>query len=61
MVTMIDEIFDRHYQAARADLNAGLGLIFREIGITVGNAFKVLNRIEYEAPWLARRRRRRTA
>jgi hypothetical protein len=61
MVTMIDEIFDRHYQAARTDLNAGLGLIFREVGITVGSAFKVLNRIEYEAPWLARRRKRRMA
>jgi hypothetical protein len=58
---MIDEIFDRAYQAGRADLNAALGLLFREIGNAAGNAFHVLNRIEYDAPWLARRRRRRSA
>jgi hypothetical protein len=53
---MIDEIFDRTYQSGRAQLNAGLALIFREIGNAAGNAFHVLNRIEYDAPWLARRR-----
>jgi hypothetical protein len=58
---MIDEIFDRTYQAGRADLNAGLGRIFREIGTAASHAFEVLNRIEYEAPWLVRRRRRRSA
>jgi hypothetical protein len=57
---MIDEIFDRTYQSGRAELNAGLLLIVREIGVAAGNAFHVLNRIEYDAPWLARRRRRRT-
>ncbi|HET8534199.1 MAG TPA: hypothetical protein VFL74_01485 [Sphingomicrobium sp.] len=61
MVTMIDQIFDRDYQAGRADLNAGIGLIFRAAGKAVGNAFKVLNQIEYEAPWLARRPKRRMA
>ena len=57
---MIDEIFDRHYQAGRAELNAGLGLIVREVGNAAGNAFKVLHRIEFDAPWLARRRSRRS-
>ena len=58
---MIDEIFDRTYQTGRADLNAGLGLVFREVATAATNAVQVLNRIEYEAPWLARRRRRRSA
>lgn len=58
---MIDEIFDRTYQTGRADLNAGVGLVFREVATAATNAFQVLNRIEYEAPWLARRRRRRSA
>ncbi|MGN6155537.1 MAG: hypothetical protein ACTHN4_07365 [Sphingomicrobium sp.] len=58
---MIDEIFDRTYQAGRSELNAGLGLVFREIGNAASNAFHVLNRIEYDSPWLARRRRRRSA
>jgi hypothetical protein len=57
---MIDEIFDRTYQSGRAELNAGLLLLVREIGIAAGKAFHVLNRIEYDAPWLARRQRRRT-
>ena len=58
---MIDEIFDRTYRAGRSDLNAALGLIFRDIGTAATNAFQVLNRIEYDSPWLARRRRRRSA
>jgi hypothetical protein len=58
---MIDEIFDRNYQAGRAELNAGLARLFQTIGNEVGNAFRVLNRIEYNAPWLERRRRARRA
>lgn len=56
---MIDEIFDRSYQARRADVNAGLGLILREIRAAVSNTFHVLHRIENDAPWIERRGRRR--
>ena len=48
---MIDEIFDRTYEAGRADLNAGLDAAFR----------RIVNRIEYQAPWLQRRRKARRA
>jgi hypothetical protein len=58
MVTMIDELFDRTYRSGRAELNQGLELIFNRIGKAAGNAFRVLNRIEYDAPWLERRRRK---
>ena len=51
MVTMVDEIFDRHYQAGRNELNASLLGAFTRFGEAFGNAFKVLNRIEYSAPW----------
>ena len=51
MVTMVDEIFDRHYQAGRADLNAALTGLMARLGSAIGNSFKVLNRIEYSAPW----------
>ena len=44
---MIDQMFDRAYQQARAEMNSGLGLIF--------------NRIEYDAPWLNRQRKGRHA
>jgi hypothetical protein len=61
MVVMIDEIFDRTYQAGRADLHDGVDRLVRHIGRTVGDAFKVLNRIEYSAPWLERGRTTRRA
>jgi hypothetical protein len=54
MVTMVDEIFDRHYQAGRADLNAALSDLVGRFGRAVGNSFKVLNRIEYSAPWMVK-------
>ena len=58
---MIDEMFDRAYQSGRGDLNAALGLLFRRTGAAVGEAFRVLNRIEYNAPWLERKRSGRHA
>ena len=36
MVTMIDEIFDRHYQAGREQLNAGLARGFGRFGRAIG-------------------------
>lgn len=50
---MLDEIFDRTYQSGRAELNAGLDRAFARLGQAIGNAFKVLQRIEYSAPWAA--------
>jgi hypothetical protein len=60
MVTMIDEIFDRHYQAGRQDLNAALIELAGRLARAFGNAFKVLNRIEYSAPWAVKTRRARS-
>jgi hypothetical protein len=60
MFTMVDEIFDRAYQDARADLNAGIISGIAQLGRAIGNSFKVLNRIEYSAPWLNRTRRARS-
>ena len=58
MVTMIDEIYDRNYQAGRAGLNASLTASFGRLGRAIGNAFAVLNRIEYSEPWAAQRKAR---
>jgi hypothetical protein len=60
MVTMVDEIFDRHYQAGRNELNASLLGAFARFGEAFANAFKVLNRIEYSAPWAIKPRRARS-
>jgi hypothetical protein len=54
MVTMVDEIFDRHYQEGRNELNTALGNLFGRFGRAIGNSFNVLNRIEYSAPWTGR-------
>ena len=60
MVTMVEEIYARHYREGRAELNATLTGLFNRFGSAFGNAFKVLNRIEYSAPWAARPKRARS-
>ena len=59
MVTMVDEIFDRHYQEARSELNKAIAGGFGRLGNAVSNAFNVLNRIEYQAPWSPKSKRAR--
>ena len=54
MVTMIDEIYDRHYQDGRSELNAALIGGAAKLRKAILNTFQVLNRIEYEAPWTAK-------
>ena len=51
---MMDEIYDRTYQAGRADLNAGLDRLFKRTVRSVDNAFQVIHRIEFDAPWSKR-------
>ena len=48
---MIDEIFDRHYQQGRAELNGALLAALTKLGRALLAPFAVLNRIEYQAPW----------
>lgn len=59
MVIMIDEIFDRQYQAGRDALNATIANAFARFGRTLGHAFQVLNKIEYDAPWTSKSKRAR--
>lgn len=56
---MIDEIFDRNYRAGRAQLNASLVRGLSGLADAIMNSFDVLNRIEYQAPWNAPRKRAR--
>jgi len=51
---MIDEMFDRSYQAGRDQLNGTILSGLSRLGTAVANAFSVLNRIEYDAPWSAK-------
>ena len=60
MFTMVDEIFDRHYQQGRNELNAAIVGAASRLGRAITNAFEVLNRIEYSAPWAAKAKRARS-
>jgi hypothetical protein len=59
MVTMVDEIFDRQYRAGRNQLNAAIGDGLARLAHAVRNAFEVLVKIEYQAPWAAKSPRAR--
>ena len=50
---MMDEIFDRQYQAGRADLNAGIDRAFGTMSRELGKSLKAIHRFEWSAPWLA--------
>ena len=56
---MIDENFDRHYQAGRAALNADIAAGLSRMGRAIDAAFESLHRIEYSAPWIDSARRAR--
>lgn len=51
MKTMIDEIFDRDYQSGRSALNASLASGINHFGKAASNAFRVLQAIQFSAPW----------
>lgn len=44
---MRDEIYDREYQAGRDALHDGIDRLIKG----AGNAFKVLHKIQWDAPW----------
>jgi hypothetical protein len=51
MITMVDEIYDRGYQAARADLNAAFVALARKLGSTIAPALSAIYHFEWDAPW----------
>ncbi|MEO7602322.1 MAG: hypothetical protein ABIS39_03535 [Sphingomicrobium sp.] len=54
---MRDELFDRDYQAGRAELHAGIDRAIAGIGRTLGGSLKVLHRLEWNAPWQGKSKR----
>jgi len=51
MITMVDEIYDRAYQASRAQLHAGIDRFFATIGREFGKSLKAVHEFEWSAPW----------
>jgi hypothetical protein len=48
---MRDELYDRDYQAGRAELHAGVDRFLAKIGDELAIVFAALHRIEWRAPW----------
>lgn len=48
---MVDELFDREYQAGRADLNKGIEALVRRLSDAIAPVFMAMHRIEWDAPW----------
>ena len=55
---MRDEIYDREYQAARAELHDGIDRLVLRLGRTLGATFDAIHDIQFAAPWRHPRRRR---
>ena len=51
MFTMVDEIFDRGYQAGRAQFHDGIDALFRKFRDAVGPALLAIHHFEWDAPW----------
>jgi hypothetical protein len=50
---MMDEHFDRNYQAGREAFNAGVDRGLARLGKTFAATFNALHRIQWSAPWSA--------
>ena len=51
MFTMMDEIFDRGYQAGRAELHNGIDALARKVRDAVAPALSAIHHFEWDAPW----------
>lgn len=51
MITMVDEIYDRGYQAGRAELHDGLAALIRKVRNAIAPALAAIHHIEWDAPW----------
>lgn len=52
---MMDEHFDRQYQAGRAELHAGIEALGRRLLREASAVFRAIHRIQFSAPWIAPR------
>ena len=54
MITMVDELYDRQFQAGRADLFNGMERGVARLAQTVVSGFATLQRIQFDAPWVSK-------
>jgi hypothetical protein len=51
MITMIDEIYDRSFQAGRAELNKGILALAHKVRDAMQPALSGVYHFEWDAPW----------
>jgi hypothetical protein len=58
--TMVDQIYDRDYQASRAALNQGFGDAVKALSRFFTTTGRAIHKFEFDAPWLQRVAPRKT-
>ena len=53
MITMVDELYDRSYQAGRAELHDGIDALIRKVRNALAPALSAVHHFEWDAPWKA--------
>ena len=48
---MIDEIYDRGYQAGRVELHDGIDRLVKKVGSGLSATFRAIQRAQFDAPW----------
>ena len=48
---MMDQHFDRGYQAGREELHAGIDALLRNLATNTSAVFNAIHRIQFSAPW----------
>ena len=48
---MIDQIYDRDYQAGRDELHGGIDALVRKLSDAVTPVLAALHRVQWDAPW----------
>ena len=54
---MIDEIFDRQYQAGRNELHDGIDRLVGPVGRALAATFETMHRVHFDAPWAKKNKR----
>jgi len=51
MITMVDEMYDRGYQAGRAELHDGIDALVGKVRGAIAPALAAIHHFEWDAPW----------
>lgn len=48
---MIDQLFDREYQAGRKDFHDGIDRLVQRVSGATSQTFRSIHRVQFAAPW----------